>query len=322
LVGEPCGKGAKNRCCTGANCNEDQPGGGICSCPPGRTDCRGFCVDVTSDPSACGKNCAVCPDDTDCCNSVCCKEGQRCCGGACTDLTSDNTNCGGCTQECPPDLTCCDSRCRILETDRHCGACHNACPNDRTCQGGQCVCRPGYRDCGDGVCRNLKTDPQNCGACGRSCGSNQICRNGRCRCAARRVSCAPLEPNRCGRQDDSPCLGNDDCCGGTCVQYGGRLRCRPCLGVPCTEDRQCCQNLTCDQSTGPAEAVRFCGGCRGRRQSCSANEHCCSSDCTPDSPGSTCLSNRDGRCLDDLDCRDCFLNGNCTAVCVGGRCRA
>ena len=27
------------------------------------------------------------------------------------------------------------------------------------CTAGRCVCRPGYRDCGDGICRNLKTDP-------------------------------------------------------------------------------------------------------------------------------------------------------------------
>jgi hypothetical protein len=98
FVGESCSQDAKNRCCTGAICNEDQPGGGICSCPQTLTNCRGFCVDVRTNPLACGPLCQVCPDDTDCCNGVCCPAGQRCCGGTCIDLTADNDNCGGCTQ--------------------------------------------------------------------------------------------------------------------------------------------------------------------------------------------------------------------------------
>ncbi len=180
LIGEPCGNKAKQRCCAGASCNKGAVGGGICTCAPNLTNCRGFCVDIASNPNACGANCDVCPDDTDCCNGSCCKAGQRCCGGTCTDLTSDNLNCGGCTQQCPENLTCCASRCRILNTDAHCGACGFACDARRTCVEGRCDCRPGYRDCGDGVCRNLKTDRQNCGMCGRACGGSQTCRGGRC----------------------------------------------------------------------------------------------------------------------------------------------
>src|SRR5262245_14164860 len=150
LVGEPCGSDAKNRCCAGAVCNEDQPGGGICSCPQTLNNCRGICVDVQTNPVACGPSCQVCPDDADCCNGTCCPTGQRCCGGMCTDLTADNNNCGGCTQQCPAGLICCDSRCRTFDGDlRHCGSCANVCGTNQTCASGQCVCRVGYADCGD-----------------------------------------------------------------------------------------------------------------------------------------------------------------------------
>lgn len=325
LVGEACGTGAgkPGRCCHGAVCNEDQIGGGICSCPHNLQECSGLCVDIASNPLACGIDCVVCAADTDCCNGICCKAGGRCCGGSCTDLSADNGNCGGCGQECPAGLTCCDSRCRAFDDDpRHCGACNTRCPDRRICSNGQCVCQPGYRDCGDGICRNLKTDPLHCGVCGRVCGPNQVCRGGRCRCTpAFSATCAPSEPGRCGRLENRPCERSDECCGGNCITYGGQLRCWPCRGFPCTDDRQCCQNLTCEQSPGPAEFALFCGGCRGRHQTCSVNEQCCTTECTPDSPGSTCLSNRDGRCLSDFDCRDCFVNGNCAGACAGGRCR-
>lgn len=182
LVGEPCSGDAKSRCCAGAVCNEDQPGGGICSCPQPLTNCRGFCVDVQTNPAACGPNCQVCPDDTDCCNGVCCPAGQRCCGGTCVDLTADHNNCGGCTQQCPADLTCCDSRCRVISGDpRHCGACGHVCEANQECANSQCVCKVGYTDCGDGVCRNLKRDRKNCGRCGHACGAKEFCKNGRCR---------------------------------------------------------------------------------------------------------------------------------------------
>jgi hypothetical protein len=324
LVGQHCGKGKKGHCCAGATCHKGEVGGNICSCPQNLTNCRGHCVDSNSNPNACGAECAICPDDTDCCNGVCCKEGQRCCGGACTDLTADNANCGGCTQECPENLTCCDSRCRTFTEDpRHCGTCGHQCNAAQICANGQCICPQGLRDCGDGFCRDLETDLQNCGTCERACGGLHLtCEQGECRCAAHfRVSCFPLETDRCGRAGDQICNREDECCGGNCVLYGGRRRCRPCLGVPCTEDRQCCQRLSCLLSSGPNDLARFCGGCRGRRQTCTANGQCCSSDCTPDSPGSTCLSNRGGRCDSRYDCRECFLNGNCLDACVDGRCR-
>lgn len=324
LVGEPCGNGVgkPGRYCAGAVCAEGQLGGGTCACPEGLRECRGFCVDANTNRQACGPNCEVCPDEADCCNGVCCKDGQRCCEGKCTDLTADNDHCGGCGQACSEGLTCCDSRCRTFDSDpRHCGACGKRCGPHAVCANGQCVCRKGYGDCGDGACRSLLNDPRNCGACGRDCGPRRRCVRGRCKCAVGfPTSCLPGE-NQCGRAEDRPCASDAECCQGACVEFGGRRRCRRCLGIPCDQDAECCGGLACFQSPGPPEFAQFCGGCRGRRVACAVNEQCCSSECTLDERGSTCLSNRDGRCLSDLDCRDCFVNGNCEGACVGLRCR-
>lgn len=80
LVGERCGK-RKGRCCGDASCRKGRSGVGVCVCPQNRTNCGGYCVDIRSNPNACGVTCAQCPPETDCCNGVCCPEGQRCCGG-------------------------------------------------------------------------------------------------------------------------------------------------------------------------------------------------------------------------------------------------
>jgi hypothetical protein len=326
LVGEPCGTGPGNpgRCCRGAVCTEGQLGGGTCVCPEHLQACRGSCVDSASNREACGPNCEICPDDADCCEGACCREGQRCCDGKCTDLTSDNDHCGGCGQFCPQGLTCCDARCRAFADDpRHCGGCGKACGENETCVNSACVCRPGYADCGDGICRSLRGDPRNCGRCDRACGFGQACRGGRCKCTGPYArTCAPREPFRCGLPEDRLCAGEQECCQGACIEYGGARRCRPCLGASCLDDVDCCGNLRCNQSPGPAEFAKFCGGCRGRRETCSVNEQCCSSACTPDTQGSTCLSSGGGRCQSDFDCRDCFVNGNCEGACTGGRCRA
>ena len=231
LVGEPCGKGAgkPGRCCAGAVCNEDQVGGGTCVCPQNLQECYGLCVDSASNPLACGIDCVVCADDTDCCNGICCKAGGRCCGGSCTDLTADNGNCGGCGQECPKGLTCCDSRCRLFDDDpRHCGGCNRRCGANQVCVNGRCVCRKGYGDCGDGVCRFLENDPRNCGACGRDCGPRRRCVRGRCKCAAGfPTSCPPGANYPCGLAEDRPCTFSEECCRYTCVAYGGRAAAAP-----------------------------------------------------------------------------------------------
>lgn len=326
LVDEPCGKdaGKPGRCCTGAVCAEGPFGGAVCVCPEPLQICNGLCVDRGADPRGCGPNCEVCAAESDCCSGECCKDGQRCCDGKCTDLTADNANCGGCGQTCPDGTTCCDSRCRAFADDpRHCGGCGKQCGAHAVCANSQCVCRKGYADCGDGVCRFLQNDPRNCGRCGRACGRGQRCSRGRCKCAPGfPTACLPGDVFRCGIAEDRPCAGPEECCGGHCLFYGGEDRCRPCLGAFCRDHADCCGGVSCLESPGPPAAGRFCGGCRGRREPCISGEQCCSTECTPDRLGSTCLSSGGGRCRSDLDCRDCFVNGNCDGACAGGRCRS
>jgi hypothetical protein len=321
LVGEPCGKGKQSHCCAGAVCHEGEVGGNICSCPQNLTNCHGHCVDITSNPLACGAECVACPDETDCCNGACCKEGQRCCDGKCTDVRSDHDHCGECGTKCDANFTCCNGQCvNLLSADENCGGCGKSCGPQFACKGGQCVCRhPGEVDC-HGVCVNLGKDVKNCGACGHACGIHTVCRAGRCRCAPHYS--AVCHSGQCGRAGDQPCTRDDDCCSGQCVSIGGHRQCVPCQGMPCSATQRCCQGLPCEQSPGPDDTASFCGNCRGRRLSCTANEQCCSTDCTPDETGgSTCLSNRDGQCSSDNDCRECFVGGNCNFVCVNGRCR-
>ncbi len=42
------------------------------------------------------------------------------------------------------------------------------------------TCLTGSTDCGDGICRDLKTDNANCGVCANACGGNQACSAGTC----------------------------------------------------------------------------------------------------------------------------------------------
>jgi hypothetical protein len=309
LIGERCGK-QRGHCCGDASCRKGRSGGGVCVCPQSRTNCGGFCVDITSNPNACGATCAQCPPETDCCNGVCCPEGQRCCGGICTDLTADNNNCGGCTQQCPAGLTCCDSRCRLIDSDiRHCGKCYHVCGRNQQCSNGQCVCAPGS-DCGDGICRDLQSDPLNCGVCRRQCGHGETCTRGECVCQSGLQRCGLFAPTTCGPLDNAPCSNYEECCSADC-RAG---RCWPCQGLPCDGQHTCCGGLSCQAV--PAGGS-YCGGCVGRTETCAVNSDCCFSDCVQ----GQCLSRIGGRCAADADCAACLDDHDCERACMDGRCR-
>jgi hypothetical protein len=49
---------------------------------------------------------------------------------------------------------------------------------------------------------------------------------------------------------------------------------------------------------------------------CTDSSQCCFSECT----GGACLSNQGGRCSRNVDCRECYLNGNCQRACLLGVC--
>jgi hypothetical protein len=84
-------------------------------CPPGLTDCKGACVDLTKDPQNCGK-----------CGNSC--QGDACQGGQCVISPG-----------CPPNLTKCNGTCVNTSTDpKNCGGCNAPCPPGTACSGGFC----------------------------------------------------------------------------------------------------------------------------------------------------------------------------------------
>jgi hypothetical protein len=104
------------------------------------------------------------------------------------------------------------------------------------------------------------------------------------------------------------CTSAETCCSGTCdfLVKGGT--CAPCAGRSCDASRPCCGGQVCTNG--------YCGGCRDRATSCTANTDCCFSDCT----SGACLSAQGGRCARDVDCRTCYLGHSCTGACVNGHC--
>jgi hypothetical protein len=98
------------------------------------------------------------------------------------------------------------------------------------------------------------------------------------------------------------------CCSGTCDSLVGGGSCAPCRGRSCAADRPCCGGETCQGG--------YCGGCRDRATACTTKNDCCFSDCT----SGACLSLQGGTCARDVDCRACYLGGNCDGACVNGAC--
>lgn len=69
--------------------------------------CAGQCVDLSSDPSACGACGVVCESGLACVQGQCgcasdadCEGGDSCCSGQCVDTSSNDEHCGGCDVSC------------------------------------------------------------------------------------------------------------------------------------------------------------------------------------------------------------------------------
>lgn len=139
------------------------PSGCTGACAPPLTACGGHCLNLESDPRACGSCTMACSAPTGsfptCANAACASACFTCPsdgGTTCPDLSNDPQNCGACGSVCPGSP----------------GVCVNA-----TCNGS--VCGPGYTACQRG-CTALSVDPSNCGACGHACSSTEFCQLGTC----------------------------------------------------------------------------------------------------------------------------------------------
>lgn len=67
-----------------------------------------------------------------------CGDGQDCCGNQCVDVTSNPAACGACGTACGAGEGCCASACTPLDTLADCGACGNACTAGDFCDGTRC----------------------------------------------------------------------------------------------------------------------------------------------------------------------------------------
>jgi hypothetical protein len=112
----------------------------------------------------------------------------------------------------------------------------------------------------------------------------------------------------CCHPEGTACTGYETCCSGTCDFLVDGGSCAPCRGRTCDATLPCCGGETCQSG--------YCGGCRDRAVSCTASSQCCFSDCT----NGACLSLSGGTCARDVDCRACYLGGNCAGACVNGAC--
>jgi hypothetical protein len=336
-VGDRCGTpGAFPRCCGDADCVEQSAGISRCACAAEFTNCAGFCVDLQRNVEACGRCGNECPDRAICaggecvcpgnqivCDRACrdlnsdakacgacgvrCKGGQRCCDGACVDVGADGDNCGACGLACAQDEACCGGRCRSLADDpRNCGACGHGCSRKESCCGGAC-CPSGWACCGE-RCVLLTSDDANCGKCGVACPAGRTCTNAACLLAP-------------GQQ----CIVGSQCASGRCINPPSSVGfCDERRGSTCRADQECRTgdpsdpNARCEPVPGSGE--RRCGGCRPHQAACNRSSQCCASDCS--SPGNdpkqprVCLSEINGRCERDVDCRACQERGDCAAVCV------
>jgi hypothetical protein len=136
------------------------PGKGKCkSTNPNVVNCRGTCVDISTDASNCGA-----------CGNAC---AGTCCGGTCVDILTDESNCGGCGNACAG--TCENGTCA---TDQTCdGSCTGACGTpSNICDcvthiDGGCFCKYGN---GIGSCGTNADCPPGylCGIC---CGGVTFC---------------------------------------------------------------------------------------------------------------------------------------------------
>ncbi len=235
-----------NACAEGVRCID-----GSCGCPPGKTDCRGACVDTSIDDGncgACGNFCVPPPD-------VIPPPNMRygCAGGKCGQLI-----CEAPWRDCNGDLA---DGCEVnveqeiepgLLDPANCGACGVACAPGEECRrlfDGEIACRCKGQDVmcgypGNYQCTDIASDPKHCGLCNYACpfvdrrGLHQqaTCAKGVCG-----TECEP----GWGDCNDNPadgCETNLTYDGANCGACG--TRCSTGLGQPCIDGR--CLTVECD----------------------------------------------------------------------------
>lgn len=230
-------------------------------CKSGTTKCGNACVNLQNNPAHCGGCNRPCAAGTSCVNGSCqgtggCQSPNTLCGSSCVDTRTDRNNCGTCGNTCTSGQNCVNSSCV--------SACNPPCAAGRDCYQGTCTCsspsqcanerNPNGFDCIGApgnplvtICGCTPFTGQNRRVCvaGEPC--SVCCSDLECRTAVPDlpdIICATVPVNglvgrSCCVPQGGLCGGNNQCCGGGCVnnQCG-------CLGggQNCGQHEQCCSN--------------------------------------------------------------------------------
>jgi hypothetical protein len=236
-----------NACPNGGRCFE-----GVCGCPPGKTECNGRCVDLSSDDSNCGRCFNYCeiPEDA---GAPPPNMHYGCSGGQCGKLV-----CNYPWQNCNGDL---EDGCEVnveneiepgLLDPAHCGGCGIKCAPEEECRrlvGGEiaCRCRPNETMCGypeNYSCVDTSSNPKHCGLCNYKCPFVDLRGRHQTATCTKGVCGTECDPGW-GDCNDNPadgCETNLTYDGANCGACGNR--CSSGLGQPCIDGR--CLTVECD----------------------------------------------------------------------------
>jgi hypothetical protein len=313
--------------CT-AGCRADE------GCPPGGSCCDGRCVDLASDPAACGA-----------CGTSC-QDGARVAGARCEDMR--------CVLTCEVGYADCNGEpadgCEtLLGTVEACRSCGEVCATPdgaarATCDevtGCGIECPPGRAEC-DGlaatVCEtDVQGDESHCGGCARLCAPqpemSATCVAGTCEraCTEGYDDCDGMLENGCEArlaQSTEHCgrCGNACAAGSTCRD--GTFVALSCL-TPSARD--CDGDASNGCETDIASSLAHCGGCdracvAGPGQEALCIEGTCTRRCT--GAFRDCDGDAANGCEIDTAtsathcgaCRNACSAPNGTPVCTGGAC--
>ena len=252
---------AASPCVAGLVCSS-----GVCArCPGSLAACGGFCVDITSNASHCGRCGNACAAGYGCAAGSCalsCAAGLAACGAVCAQRLTDPAHCGSCGNACSfahaagacAAGLCAMGRCeagygdcdgnsangcetRTASDVANCGGCAQACAPARArlsvCEGGACAvstCEAGYGDCdrdaSNGCEVNLLTNAAHCGACANACAGVGACAAGVCQSSSCAAGTADCAAATPGCETDvTSDLANCGACGNACALPNARSRC-------------------------------------------------------------------------------------------------
>ena len=165
-----------------------------------------------------------------------CGESGTLCDGECVDTTTDSEHCNGCGNRCVANTDCIGGSCLRL--------CIDDCDGETEVCGdsGVCECRAGFDTC-DGLCVDLRSDPDHCGRCFDPCGPAEVCADGDCfagECDAGTQECdnacvdTQVDPSHCG-DCGRACPSDELCLAGDCV-LGVVLDPEICAQCPCVAE--------------------------------------------------------------------------------------